>query len=255
MGYADCGPESLLRIGLVPGRERLILCNEDISMAVAGQIHEAHVWILPFDVRQTGELAELVPPRIVRARKESWRRRSEFHQIEMTISREIKKLLAPAVQRSQRGTGRYIFDRSEMSLAKVPFVKPAVGLLAEHTGYALSIQVDPAVAVAVYARWKVLKTFRVNLLQRKLVIGQIVERANRVPEFKRRQRTLEIAWGRRCNPFETRLQYLRHEGSIEFFLISELGGMHQIVSNTQLVRKVMEKQNAWAKSVAAYLKT
>ncbi len=151
-------PESVLRFGFVPGGEHLVIGDEDVGMTVTGQVDEAQVGVLPVDVRQTAEGAKAIPAGILSARKESWRRRCEFDQIEIAVAREVEELLPSAVQCRQRGTGRHAFDRTELALAEVRLVKPGIGLFAEHTGDALAVKVDPAIAAAVDAGRKVLQT-------------------------------------------------------------------------------------------------
>jgi len=102
-------------------------------VAVAGQINEAQVGVLPVDVRQADEAAESIPASIFSAREESRRGRIEIDEIEVAVTGEIEELLPPATQRRQRGTRRYLFDRTELAFAKIVLVVPGIGLFAEHT--------------------------------------------------------------------------------------------------------------------------
>ena len=67
-------------------------------MTITAQVHEAQVGVLPVDVRQTAEGAEAIPAGILSTRKESWRRRCEFHEIEIAVARQVEELLPSAVQ-------------------------------------------------------------------------------------------------------------------------------------------------------------
>ena len=186
-GYTEPRAEPLLRMGFVPGEEHLIIGDEEIGVAVAGQIDEAQVGILPIDVRQTDEGAKSIPTGIIGASEEPWSRCLEIDQIELAIAREVQQLLPPAVQGRQRGARRHAFDRAELAFAKVGFVVPGIGLFGQHTGDALAVKVDPSITVAVDAGRKVLQIGLIDSLQGELVERQVVERADRIAELKRRQ--------------------------------------------------------------------
>ena len=179
--------EPFLRIGFVPAKEHLIIGDEDVGVAVAGQIDEAQVGALPVEVWQTDEGAKSVPGGIVGAGEEPWSRRLKVDQIEVAIAREVQQLLPPATQCRQRGAGRHAFARAELAFAKVGFVVPGIGLFGQHPGDALAVKVDPSITAAVDAGRKVLQIGLIDFLQGELVERQVVERADRIAELKRRQ--------------------------------------------------------------------
>ena len=185
--YTERRAESFLRMGFVPGEEHLIIGDEEVGVAVAGQIDEAQIGVLPVEVRQTDECAKSVPAGIVGAGEEPWSRRLKVDQIEVAIAREVQQLLPPAVQGRQRGAGRHAFDRAEVAFAKVGFVVPGIGLFGQHPGDALAVKVDPSITVAVDAGRKVLQIGLIDFLQGELVERQVVEWADRIAELKRGQ--------------------------------------------------------------------
>ena len=252
--YAISRPEALLGVRFVPGGEGLIFRDEHVGMAIAGEVDEAQIGILPVECWEGSGTCGIGPIRHRRCEKEPRSRRAEIHEVEIAVSGEIQKLLTPAVQRSERRTRRHAFDGPEAPFAEVLLVKPGVGFFGKHAGDAFAVEVDPAVAVAVDAGRKIFKAGGVDFLKRKLVERQIVERADRIFEFELRQGTFEVGRIRRGNPFEARLHNLRNEGSVGLFRVGEFGRPYKIVVDAQFAGKMMEDQNATAQAVAADFK-
>ena len=106
-GTLHAGPKPLFGIRFVPGEEHLVVGHEEVGMAIAGQIDEAQIRVLPIEVGEIDEACGSVPSRHRRYGKRSPGSVPEVDQIEVTVSREIEQLLATAIERRQRRARRH----------------------------------------------------------------------------------------------------------------------------------------------------
>ena len=137
--------EPLLGQGFVPG-EDLVLGDQHVGMAVAGEVDELEVRVVPGQAGERLEGGELIPALVLGPLEEAGRGPAEFDQVEVTVAAQVQELLPAAAERSGRGNRGHPFHRPEFPFAPVWLVEPGVGLLAQDTGYAFAIEVDPLVA-------------------------------------------------------------------------------------------------------------
>jgi hypothetical protein len=137
---------------------------------------------------------------------------------------------------------------------QIALVEPALRLLGEDSGSAFAIQIHPLIASAVQADGQVCHAFCIRLPD--WLLGELFWAGNSgVLEFKWRERFFQIAIGlildrlanvaRLCDTGDE-----RRDGA---FGIRKLGGAYQAIIDAQLLREMMEREDAAAKAVGAHL--
>ena len=98
LGYSEA---TLVERG-VPG-EYVLLGDERIGMAIAGQIHEAQIGVLPVDVGQAGERHVALPAVVTVTLVKAGRGAAEIDHINFAIACQIHELVAAAGTQCHRG--------------------------------------------------------------------------------------------------------------------------------------------------------
>src|SRR5205085_8065886 len=93
LAHAQPRPKSGLRKGGVPG-EHIILADQDVGLAVAGEIDEFQVGVIPVQYGQRGERLQRAPGSIFGSLEEAWGPGVELDQIELPIAGKIEQLLS-----------------------------------------------------------------------------------------------------------------------------------------------------------------
>ena len=163
-----------------------MLGDQDVRVAVAGQVHEAQVGVLPVDGGQGLEGPELGPARVLGALEEARHRGVEGDQVELAVAGEIEQLLSAALQCGWLGLARDPDQRAEPALPEVALVVPAFRLLGEDAGHPLAVEVHPAIGGAIQPLRQVLQAFGVELA------NGLVDLGTAVLERQGRQRFLEV---------------------------------------------------------------
>ena len=156
------GAEALLRLGFVPGEDRFFR-NQDIRMAVAGDVYEPDVGIFGVDIRNGLEPRERLPASGCGALMKTGHRSIELHQFQMAFSGQIEQLLATGQCRRHR-SGHHHLRCAECSIAEAAFVIPGVGLLRKNAGQPLALQIDPLIAAAINTVGQIFDAFGIDLM-------------------------------------------------------------------------------------------
>ena len=114
-------------------------------MAIARQVDELEIRVVPGQVGQRREGGELIPALVLGALEEAGRGPAELDQVELPVAGQVQELLLVAAQRGGRGDAGHQLQRPELALAQVRLVEPGVGLLGQDAGNALAVEVDPLV--------------------------------------------------------------------------------------------------------------
>src|SRR6266704_2933389 len=136
---------------LVP-EQRIILGEQQIRQAVAGQVDEAQLGIVPIQVGQGLKRLERVPIKLRAALEESRQRAVKFHQIELPVATQVHQPLPAFAQlRSRRRLCHHLDWRKprqrslvavgslDISGAEIRFVKPAPALLGQNSLQTLTV--------------------------------------------------------------------------------------------------------------------
>ena len=78
--------------------EGVVLADQHIGKAIAGQIDEPQVRVAPIDRRHRLEWCERLPVRVLRSFEVSRRRSFELHQRQIAVTGKAQQLLLPAAE-------------------------------------------------------------------------------------------------------------------------------------------------------------
>lgn len=153
------------RFAWVPG-EGFVFSQQRVGMAVAGEIQEPQVGVIPVDVRQRRKGDELAPEALPVSIVEAGGHGLQAHQFEHAIAVDVHQLRGARRVRGERRKFMHDGARSEAAVAQVRLVVPGARLLTQHAGQALAVEVDPLIAWAPRADGQVLELIRFDEAQR-----------------------------------------------------------------------------------------
>jgi hypothetical protein len=138
-----------------------MLCDEDVGMAIAINIHQTKVGVAPIDIGRGRQRLENVPVRIFRSFEEASNGALEDDAIQLPVTRKIEKLMAWSFRFGKPGklrnlakrlearghTGLPVFER-EAQRAQIPLVVPGIVVLGENALQSLAVEIEPLVSRA-----------------------------------------------------------------------------------------------------------
>ena len=126
------GPNPSLQQRGVPS-EHVTFGDQHIGDAVAGQIDEAEVGVVPIQYRTFAERSEPGPAFFQRPAVKAGRARAEVDEVQVAVTGDIHQVLQPALLSCCRGLGPHRLDRAEPPLAEIVLVQPRTALRGEDT--------------------------------------------------------------------------------------------------------------------------
>src|SRR5689334_14802859 len=171
-------------------RERLVLGDQNVGVAVTVEIEKSQVRIAPLDVGEGWQGPKWLPLLISGALVESGQRLLENHAIELAVAGKVHELVVRCRclgERWQRGEfgnrlearrGCWLAaDQGKRRGAEIALVVPGVVLLREHALQPLAVEVEPPIASAVDVRRQIGEVLGINLtnfiLNRGLAVVEI----------------------------------------------------------------------------------
>ncbi len=174
--------------------EGIVFSDQQVGVAVAGEVDELEIGIVPIQDGQRGERREGLPVLVHGALIEAGCGTLELDHVELTVASEIKKLWPPPTQGGERGLPSDYPDRTEarrwrflaildpeVDGTQVTLVKPTPGLLGQDARETFAIQIHPLVARTVETVRQIFEALGVDLPDR-FVDGRLA-----VFEFQRRE--------------------------------------------------------------------
>ena len=114
--------EALFGQGCIPG-DRFIFRDENVGEAVAGEVDEPEIRIVPVDVGKGGEVSELFPVALRRPLVEAGHRAMEINQVQAPVARQVEELLASAIECGSRWFRGHRFQGAKRALTEVGFAR------------------------------------------------------------------------------------------------------------------------------------
>ena len=240
--------------------EDVVLGDQHVGMAIAVEIDEAQIGIVPVHIRDGGQGQETLPVLVVGALVEAGIGPFQHHAILLPVAGEIEKLmtgrsrLREARQLGDLGKGlecrryrRLVADKCLGHRAEIALVIPDVFIGGENALCTFTVEVEPLILSAIDIGREIGEAGRVNFPDITLDDGR------RILKIEPRQRALEVASV--ALPDIPRLRDRRDEGRRCAFAVGELGAADQVVRRAEFSGEMMEHQHLATQPIGADVKT
>src|SRR5262249_22165743 len=193
LGDADGGTEAVFGQRRVP-LEDVVLGDQQVGVAISGQVDEAKVWIAPIDVGGCRKRSERLPGLFACALEEARLRALKNDAMGLPVARKIEKLvmqrrgLGDGWQRCDLGKcveacgyGRAAVVMVERGGAEFAFVMPPACAFGEDARGAFAVEVDPFVSDAVDTGGQINQALAIDFpdIDTRIALGQAVLKLQR----------------------------------------------------------------------------